>query len=336
MGFFLSGIFLVLWSVVNVLVDVQEYGWAEGNYFWFCNLALFGMGIGLLIRSRGLITGFLSIASFTQTFWLIDNFYRQTTGASLFGLTDFMYRPGYPLSKFMLSHYHYYTLIIGVYVLCVMPKEKNRTLLWCAIFNPLIFAVSYFAFSPEKNVNCIHSSCLPALIPGEGPLFSFLFWLGVFITHMGLAYAMNEFFLRLELSFANQKRVQTAFVMGLLIATGLSAHDVHYRLSLPKFACNSLVESNGIQTGCKNTKPFTDEKFLLSYFVKNYGAQDQLCEVFLSVNGEKTPVQPQTNLLMGNAIFATAEVPILNTDLTVEIKSECQPIEKRAQASIPE
>lgn len=329
MSYILSGTFLIFWAVLNTAVDLREYGWAEGNYFWFCNLALFGMGLALILRSRGLLTGFFSIALFTQTFWLIDNFYRQTTGLSLFGLTDFMYRPGYPLAKFILSHYHYFTLFIGFYVLCVMPKEKNQTILLVSLFNPLIFAVSYFAFSPSKNVNCIHSSCLPELIPGEGPVFSILFWVVVFIVHLTLAALLDRFFLGLDLSAAAIKRLNVSFVFGLLVALGLSVHDVKYRLSLPSFVCAETQDKKGIKTGCIHTKPYSDEEFTLSYFVENRGIADRVCRVSLKFNDQEKEIESGINLLIGRKIHFSSLLPILKKDLRVEVKPQCHiPIDR--------
>lgn len=335
MNYLLSGGFLVLWAVVNTLVDVREYGWAEGNYFWFCNLALFGMGLALILRSRGLLTGFFSIALFTQTFWLVDNFYRQTAGLSLFGLTDFMYRPGYPLAKFVLSHYHYFTLLIGFYVLCVMPREKNKTILLVTIFNPLIFAVSYFAFSSSKNVNCIHSSCLPELIPGEGPLFSLVFWAVVFAIHLALAALLDRFFLGLQLSSSATKRLNVSFALGLLMALGLSVHDVQYRRSLPSFACQQNIDKEGIKSACLHTKPYSDEEFSLSYFIENTGLEDQVCNVKLRFNGQEKEIESGVNLLMGRKVQFSSLLPILKTDLKVEVTPDCS-IPKRTIASTPE
>jgi len=329
MSYLLSGGFLVLWALVNTVVDLREYGWAEGNYFWFCNLALFGMGLALLLKSRGLLTGFFSIALFTQTFWLIDNFYRQTTGSSLFGLTDFMYRPGYPLAKFVLSHYHYFTLLIGFYVLCLMPKQKNSTLLLVSIFNPLIFLVSYFAFSPEKNVNCIHSSCLPQFIPGEGPLFAIVFWAVVFTIHLALAALLDKFFLNFELSSSAVRRLNISFAAGIFLALGLSVHDVKYRLSFPSFACAETQDKHGIKTGCIHTKPYSDEEFTLSYFVENRGIEDRVCRVSLKFNDQEKEIESGINLLIGRKIQFSSLLPILKKDLRVEVKPQCHiPIDR--------
>ncbi|NBV51155.1 hypothetical protein EBR78_08065 [bacterium] len=333
MYYVLSGLFLILWAVVNLFVDIQEYGWAEGNYWWFCNLALFGMGIGLIIKSRGVLTGFLSIASFTQTFWVIDNLYRQVKGVSLFGLTDFMYRPGYPLSKFVLSHYHYFTLLIGLYALCFLPRVRNHTLLLSAIFNPFIFAVSYFAFGADKNVNCIHSSCLPGLIPGEGPVFAVLFWAGVFAIHMAIAYGMDRFFLNLDLKVHQQKFVHASFAVGLLAALGFSVHDVQYRMAMPKFACLSETTRDGISTGCKNTKPYMSDEFLINYFIKNDGIYDQVCQVVLDVDGKEIVPQEPGNLMIGAAYTESHPLPLPDKDMTVAVKSKCTRIPGREVAS---
>jgi|688.fasta_scaffold195214_2 hypothetical protein len=331
MLFRLTGLVLIAWSYVNTYVDVQEYGWAEGNYWWFCNLALFGMGLALLIKSRGLLTGFLSIASFTQTFWLVDNIYRQTTGLSLFGLTDFMYRPGYPLSKFVLSHYHYFTLLIGAYALCFLPKEKNKTLLYIIVFNPLIFAVSYFGFGPAQNVNCIHSSCLPSLIAGEGPLFAILFWAVVFAIHLALGHFMNQFFLHFDPKPQSKKWVHSFFALGFAVAVGLSFHDIQYRKTMPQFTCKASDPVEGVQAGCKFTKPLTDKEFLLTYFVENKGFEDKVCKVVLDVDGKEVTAEEKINVFLGTSLSQGQLLPQPTKDMLVQVKTQCQ----RVPASTP-
>ena len=335
MYYVLSGCFLIVWAIINTIVDIKEYGWAEGNYWWFCNLALLGMGIGLVIRSRGVLTGFLSIASFTQTFWVVDNLYRQIRGVSLFGLTDFMYRPGYPISKFVLSHYHYFTLVIGIYALCFLPKVKNHTLLLSAIFNPFIFAVSYFVFDSEKNVNCIHNSCLPNFIPGQGPLFSVLFWAAIFTIHMLIAFAMDRFFLNLKIKPQSERWVHAGFALGFLVAVGFSIQDINYRLSLPKFACSGESSVDSVVTGCKNTKPYMGQEFLITYFIENRGIYDQVCQVDMILNGKAITVQEPTNLLMGRNYSQSYPIPLANEDMVVAVKPICRRISDRGIASEP-
>ncbi|NBX92295.1 MAG: hypothetical protein EBQ85_03570 [Proteobacteria bacterium] len=308
---------------MNTYVDIQEYGWIEGNYWWFCNLALFGMGLALFLKDRGLLTGFLSIASFTQTFWLVDNIYRQSTGLSLFGLTDFMYRPGYPLSKFVLSHYHYFTLLIGAYALCFLPKKKNRTLLYIAIFNPFIFGVSYFVFGPSQNVNCIHSSCLPSLIPGDGPVFALCFWAVVFGIHLFLGRAMDRFFLNFEPAPAKRKWVHSFFMAGFAIAVGLSFHDLEYRKTMPQFICKESQANEGVIAGCKFTKPLTDKEFLLTYFVGNNGYEDKVCDLFMSVDGQESILEESTNVFVGSELSQGKLMPQPQKDMVVEFKTKC-------------
>jgi hypothetical protein len=326
MGFRISGLFLIVWAWVNTYVDIQEYGWSEGNYWWFCNLALLGMGIALLIKSRGLLTGFLSIASFTQSIWLIDNIYRQSTGLSLFGLTDFMYRPGYPISKFVLSHYHYFTLLIGAYALVLLPKEKNQTLKLIAIFNPLIFGVSYFVFSPDKNINCIHSSCLPSFVSGEGPLFALCFWFVIFLIHLAIGYLMNEFFLRFNPVNAQRRVVHGVFAVGFLVAIGFSLHDVSYRMKMPRFSCNGPELKGGVEASCRHTKPLSDKNFLLSYSVKNKGFEDQYCKVLFDVDGKELEVEPGVNLLNGQELVQDYPLEQPQKDMVVQVKTNCERI----------
>jgi len=212
--FIASGLFLGLWATVNTTVDIYRYGMIQGYYWWFCNLALAGTAYGLFTRSRGWLTGFLSIACFTQVFWIIDNISRTVFGGNLLGIVEFMYQPGLPMTEFLLSHYHYVSIPACLLALCFLPRKPNNSLQLVLIWNPLIFGVSYFAFPASQNINCIYEPCIPGLADYGGAIYSLLFWLAVFLVHILLVIKIDKFFLALDVDLLFKRKAVHAFMGG--------------------------------------------------------------------------------------------------------------------------
>ncbi len=306
-------------------MDLSRYGSDWGTYWWFCNLALLGMGIGLLFRNRGLLTGFLAIASFTQVFWLIDNLTRQVRGKGVFGLVDFMYRPGYPIDEFILSHYHYFTLPIALTALLYLPQKKNHTLGLIAFFNPFIFGISYFAFPASQNINCIHEACFPGL-NWKGPLYALLFWGVCYVLHLGLGWWLDKFLLNLKITPQKQRVALAGFSVYCLMAFGFAVQDTRYKLTLPSFVCAPPEIYNGVRSGCQYTRLHHGGEFMLTYFVENTVNEGRFCKVKL--------VTPKAEKLLSEGVPLPEPMKILQNslldnpteDTLVKIVADCGPM----------
>jgi hypothetical protein len=216
------GIVLLLWGAANSYVDVLNYGWLGGQYWWFCNLALIGMGYGFLANDSAFVVGFLAIALYTQTFWLFDDSIFVLTGWSPLGLVEHIYSPKYPMEEFALAHYHYFTIPLGLIGFISMPIKKGQVLRRVLIFNPLIFGISYFVFSPSLNINCIHQACFSVFGKVTGPLYSFLFWALIFVAHLKIANFLEYLKFSDEQVFGKyQKWIKTAasalVIVGVLL-----------------------------------------------------------------------------------------------------------------------
>ncbi len=186
-----AGAVLLLWGIANTVVDFQRYGLSAGVYWWFCNLALTGVGFGCLIKDRGFVVGFLAISLFTQMFWIVDDLSMLLFKQSTFGLAIFRHAPDYPLDEFLLAQYHYFTIPIAFLGWGCAEFKRGSAVARVALFNPLIFGVSYFVFPASANINCIHTSCVPTL-PWSGPVYAFGFWLVIFIIHLAVAWGLER------------------------------------------------------------------------------------------------------------------------------------------------
>ncbi len=186
------GAVLLCWGGANTAVDISRYGLAAGDYWWFCNLALVGVGFGCVIKDRGFVVGFLAICLFTQIFWIADDLSILFLGRSTLGLAIFRHKPDFPLDEFLLSQYHYFTIPIAFLGWGCSELKRGSPLARVALFNPLIFGVSYFAFPESENINCIHRSCAPALSDVGGPWYALGFWLVIFALHLAMAWGLER------------------------------------------------------------------------------------------------------------------------------------------------
>ncbi len=188
----LVGAVLLVWGLANTAVDIDRYGWAMGHYWWFCNLALLGVGLGCVIKDRGFVVGFLAISLFTQIFWIVDDLSILVFNRSVLGLSIFRYQPNFPLDEFLLSQYHYFTIPAGFLGWGCAELRRGSAVARVALFNPLIFGVSYFAFPAGKNINCIHKSCFSGLPNIQGPVYAFGFWFSLYMIHLFVAWRLER------------------------------------------------------------------------------------------------------------------------------------------------
>ncbi len=216
----LVGAVMLVWGAANTAVDISRYGLAAGDYWWFCNLALVGVGFGCVIKDRGFVVGFLAICLFTQVFWIIDDLSILLFGTSTLGLSIFRYRSDFPLDEFLLSQYHYFTIPVAILGWACPDLKRGSPVARVAFFNPFIFGVSYFAFSAEKNINCIHRSCVDSLSYLRGPAYAFTFWFVLYVIHLLVARRLEKARASLWIQSEEGMRKLNVFV-SLLIGFGI-------------------------------------------------------------------------------------------------------------------
>jgi len=321
--FILSGAFFLLWAFLNTYLDILRYGIDQGFYWWFCNLALIGSAMGLLFKHRGWLTGFLSIACFTQVFWVIENQYRVFTGNNLFGLVEFMYQPGLPLDEFLLSHYHYFTIPVAIIALIFLPQKKSNALLLIAIFNPLIFGVSYFFFPATQNVNCIHEPCFPGLEHWAGPLYSFGFWFMIFVIHLMIGYGLESYFVKTAFSDNFKRKASYVFVAVCVLACVSAALDTRYRLSLPSFKCNS-TKLDTMEVNCGFTLDYSPKKMLFIYKMKNLSPKQQICSTYFELGPENIPLHHEYKVQGLENKRLEVILPYPTKSVEVTLKAACE------------
>jgi len=93
-----------LWLLVYVPVYQSAYGTL--NFLFLCNIGVILTAIGLILRSRLLISSQGVAAPVIALAWALDAVWKLVSGDFLFGGTSYMWDPAFPLAARLLSLYH--------------------------------------------------------------------------------------------------------------------------------------------------------------------------------------------------------------------------------------
>jgi len=143
---------------------------------WLCYFGLTLIGIGALLRNSYLIKAQLNILSIPLIIWGIDFFWFIFSGSSLFGIVDYLFKPG-PLISKTIAFQHLFTIPLGIILLKKINKKTNFSWIISLVQVSIIFAITRIFADSEKNINWVHETSLNLNIP-----FYPLFWLaGMFV-----------------------------------------------------------------------------------------------------------------------------------------------------------
>lgn len=143
--------FLALgWLAIYVPAYLWAYPW--WNFLFLCNLGILLTGIGLVTGSRLLVSSQAVGAPIVGLVWTLDAGWRLLTGEFLFGGTNYMWNPGYPLFTRLLSLYHiaWPLLLIAV---CRREGYDRRGWALQTLVLTLGLGVARLATQPVDNVN---------------------------------------------------------------------------------------------------------------------------------------------------------------------------------------
>lgn len=154
--FGLGLILIALLSWTNALMNLDS-----ANPLWFCYIAVFFIGIGIMTKNSTLILTQVNLIAIPLLFWDIDFFWQLITGRTLWGVTDYFFIVGWlnSLGNFLtLQHIYIVPVALGfVYLLRVKRKDLWKFTILEAI---AIFILSLLFSSREANANCAFTSCI--------------------------------------------------------------------------------------------------------------------------------------------------------------------------------
>ena len=133
--------------------------------FWMCYLNLIILGVGVLSKNDKIIVAMLNIVSIPLIIWSFDFIVLLIGRTSPFGITGYFLTPGPIISK-LVTMQHLITVPLAFYSLYLIKIRKSRA--WIFSFGLMIFMfiVTRMFTTPEKNINCVYSSCMDFSLRG--------------------------------------------------------------------------------------------------------------------------------------------------------------------------
>lgn len=140
----------LLWLAVYLPVYASAYG--ARNFLFLCNIGVILTAIGLIARSRLLVSSQAVAAPVIALAWLLDAGWKLATGDFLYGATAYMWDPAFPLPARLLSLYHLAWPILLWAVLRRTGYDPRGLRLQVAIAAAAMIAAR-LAAPPSENIN---------------------------------------------------------------------------------------------------------------------------------------------------------------------------------------
>jgi hypothetical protein len=138
-----------------------------GHLLWFCDIAVLLTAIGLLLRSRMLLTAQLTGVIFYHALWNIDFWSALTLGYAPIGSTTYMFYAELGLFEKSLSLFtHVFIVPVAFFGALKLGVAKKAWLAqWAQTF--LIFLCTYLFTAPEENINRLFGVDFLGLTPAS-------------------------------------------------------------------------------------------------------------------------------------------------------------------------
>lgn len=175
----------LVWLAVYVPSYAAAYGFT--NFLFLCNLGVMLTAVGLLAESPLLLSSQALAAPVIGIAWSLDAGWRLATGEFLYGATDYMWDPQYPLFTRLLSLYHVAWPLLVVWCVRRLGYDRRGWPLQTLIAAAAILAAR-FATAPADNVNFAFRDPFFGVQIGPAPLHLAL----VLAALAGVAYGLTH------------------------------------------------------------------------------------------------------------------------------------------------
>lgn len=153
-----------------VLVPVYWLYHGPQNFLWVCDIALFCALLALWKEWSLPASMALLVSLIPDVIWNLDLLFR-LAGIDLLamGATSYMLNDSISLPVRLLSLFHVFMVPMLLWMVYRLAYDR-RALLWQTVLVVIVFPVSYFVSSAEKNVNFVHGFGQLALPWPFGPV----------------------------------------------------------------------------------------------------------------------------------------------------------------------
>ena len=139
---------------VLVLVPVYWKQYGPGNFLWFSDIALLLMVPALWLESSLLAGMILISVGLLEFLWILDFFVGLATGASLTGLSAYMFQPEIALGIRALSFFHIALPIVVIWMVSRLGYD-GRALVSQTALTWVVLPLSYLLTKRSENVNWV-------------------------------------------------------------------------------------------------------------------------------------------------------------------------------------
>lgn len=179
----------MLWLVVYLPTYEAAYG--PRNFLFLCNIGVILTAVGLIVRSRLLISSQAVAAPVIAVVWALDAGWKLATGDFLFGGTAYLWDPAYPLLARLLSLYHLAWPLLLWWVLRRTGYDPRGWALQSCIAALAILAGRWWAPAAE-NINYAWTDPFFGVQLGPIPVHLLVSWGAL----AGVAYGVTHWLLR--------------------------------------------------------------------------------------------------------------------------------------------
>ncbi|MFH1248738.1 MAG: hypothetical protein V1660_01145 [archaeon] len=148
------GILFLITGILQFIVP-----WLDGNYthfIWFSSHVIILLGVGILLRSRFLLTAELCIALIPETLWSIDFLGKLFSNKYFIGITQYMFEGKFDFVA-LVNLEHLLIIPLGLVAVWYLGRDKNG---WKgSLIHVLVLWVIGLIAGPIYNINCIFKSC---------------------------------------------------------------------------------------------------------------------------------------------------------------------------------
>ena len=172
---FFLGILLLSGVIYNIfLIDIF-------SLLWYCNIACFILGIGLITKNKILVSAIAITSIPAQFLWIID-LVLELFGNGL-GRTYLIFQHDFNI-QFISVAIHLILIPISIFYLFNFGFDK-RSIYFILISSIFVFFITGVFSTPTNNINCIFYSCDSLIIQNSSFMhvfFMFLIWNSIFFV----------------------------------------------------------------------------------------------------------------------------------------------------------
>lgn len=150
----------IAWTILILfIVPVYWRYYGPKNFLWFSDIAVIVIALALWMESRLLVSMMAVGVLALELFWNFEFITRLVFGASLFGMSAYMWDDSIPLGVRLLSLFHVPMPIVLIWMVHRLGYDRRALILQTAVAW-IVLPLSYVFAGPDNNINWVHGLSL--------------------------------------------------------------------------------------------------------------------------------------------------------------------------------